>query len=250
MTDRHENPRDRQGGLLPGDRVAHPQTRHRLITLHPQHRRVGHKGDLLIGPGPLEHDARRAELLPAVHQGHAAREPGQKGGFLHRRVPTTDHRDVLIFEEKPITSRTRTHPTPQQLLLPGHPQIPRRGTHRQNHRPRPHRMALRRRHRLDRPAQRHRLHVLHPQIRPKPQRLLTHLTHQLRTRDAITKTGEILHLGSRHQRSTKRNPLKHHRRQLRPRRIQRRGVPSRTRTNDDHVVDAGVSHGRHSTASQ
>ena len=91
VADGDEHAGDRERGLRSAERIAHPQARHGGVALHGKDSGVGQERDLVVGPGALQHDSGRAELVAAVHEGDTARETGQEGG------------DVLVFEEKPVT---------------------------------------------------------------------------------------------------------------------------------------------------
>ena len=194
------------------------------------------KRDLLVVLGPLEHDPRGAELVAAVDQGDAAGEPGQEGGLLHRGVTTADDGDVLVTEEEPVAGGAGAHAHAEQLVLAGNAEVAGRGAHREDDGAGLVRLVADG-DRLDRPVQRHRVDVLHPQVGAEPQGLFAHLVHQLRPGDAVAEAGVVLHLGRGHQRATELRALEDQRRQLGARGIDGRGVAGRPGADDDHVVD-------------
>src|SRR4029450_9549045 len=87
------------------------------IALDRDHLGVGEELDLLIGAGTLQHDLGGAELFAAVDKRHTAREAGQKGGFLHRRIAAADDRDVLVAEKEAVAGGARAHTHADQRFL-------------------------------------------------------------------------------------------------------------------------------------
>ena len=69
---------------------------------------------------------------------------------MHGRVPTTDHDDVLIAEEKAVAGGARTNAAADEVMLARHVQIARRGAHRQDDGPRVHGVPVGGGDRLDR----------------------------------------------------------------------------------------------------
>ena len=61
--------------------------------------------DLLVLPRPVDHDRRGAELVAAVDDHDLAREPGEEGRLLHRRVAAAHHHDDLVAEEGAVARR-------------------------------------------------------------------------------------------------------------------------------------------------
>ena len=161
MANRDEHAGDGERGLRSADRIAHAQARHGGIALHGEHRGVGQERDLVVGPGALQHDSGRTELVAAVHKGDTARESGQEGGLLHGGITTTDHGDVLIFEEESVTGGTGTHAAAKKFLLPRDPEVARSRTHGQDHRPSAVGLPACSDHLLDRSGQGHRFDVFH-----------------------------------------------------------------------------------------
>ena len=65
--------------------------------------------------------------------------------------------------------------------------------------------------------------------------LRPHFGHQIRPHDAVLVPGEILDHGRQHELPTGLDALDNQRRQIRPRRVQGRSQPGRSRSDDDHV---------------
>src|SRR5690606_24217214 len=236
MTDRDEEAGHVQLRLLAGDRVLQLQPGHLAVTQHLGDLGVRLPLDLVVRARPLEHDLRGAELVTAVHDGHAAGELGEERRLLHRRVATADDRDVLVPEEEAVTGGTRRDAAAEQLLLTRHVQIPRSSTHRENDRLGGVTLAVHRRV-LDVAGEFELLDVLGPQLGTEPLGLRTHLLHQVRTHDAVAEAWVVLDVGGGHQGTAELRTLEHQALELRPRRVQGGGVPSGPRTHDDQVAN-------------
>ena len=70
----------------------------------------------MIG-GAFVHHLRRSKTLAPVDDGDLARESGEKGGLLHRRVTATDHDNLLLAEESSVTGRAGGDPSTLVLVL-------------------------------------------------------------------------------------------------------------------------------------
>jgi hypothetical protein len=183
--------------------------------------------DLLVGAGALKHDPGGAEFLAAVDQDDAAGEPGQEGGFLHRRVTAADHGDVLVAEEEPVTGGTGAYAHADQCFLTGHAKVPGGRAHRKDDGACLIRLVADG-DGLDGPVQGDLVDVLHPQIRAEAQRLLTHLIHQFGSGDALAEAGVVLHLGGGHQGATELGAFEHQRFELSAGRVDGGRVAGRT----------------------
>jgi len=73
--------------------------------------------DLGVIGGAFVHHLRRSKTLAPVDDGDLARESGEKGGLLHRRVTATDHDNLLVAEESAVTGRAAGDPSTLVLVL-------------------------------------------------------------------------------------------------------------------------------------
>src|SRR6185295_5585528 len=63
------------------------------------------------------HDLGGAQRVPAVDDGHRAREPAEEGGLLEGGVTAADDGDVLVAEEEAVTGGAPADPVAGEPLL-------------------------------------------------------------------------------------------------------------------------------------
>src|SRR4029079_14018520 len=73
--------------------------------------------DLGMDASAVDHDLARPERVTAMEQVHLGGEPGQVGGLLERRITATDHRDLAVAEEEPVTRGAGRYAAPAQPRL-------------------------------------------------------------------------------------------------------------------------------------
>ena len=81
--------------------------------------------DLLVGPGAVDHDLRRAELVAPVHERDLRGELRQEDRLLHRRVAAADDHDLLLAEEGAVADRAVRDAAALQRALRLEPELAR-----------------------------------------------------------------------------------------------------------------------------
>ena len=240
MADRHEQAVRRDLAALAGDGVTQGDTGQLAVTDTQRllDGGVGDELDVVLGAGVVDHDLRRAELVPPVHDGDLARELGQEAGLLHRRVAAADHHDLLLAEEGRVADRAVADAASLQRALALQPQLAggRAGGH--DH-------AV---------GQMHLVADLHAegplgevdagdvighQLGAEPLGLRAHRRHQLRAHDAVDEAGVVLDVAGDHQLAAEGEALEDEGAQVPARRVQRCGVAGRPSADDDHVANLG-----------
>ena len=112
MPDGHKHGGHIQDGGFPGLGVAELQPGDGALTQDFLHHLIGGEPDFIIGPGALQHDCRRPEPLPAVHNGHGFGELGEENSLLHGGVAAPNHRNIVVPEEEPIAGGAGGNPMP------------------------------------------------------------------------------------------------------------------------------------------
>ena len=109
-------------GFVTRDGVAQPDAGHLVVAEHLTDDLVEDELDLLVRARPVDHDRRRAELLPPVDDDDPAREAGDEQRLLHRRVATADDDHDLSLKNaasqvaqyetlRPCSSRSDSSPS-------------------------------------------------------------------------------------------------------------------------------------------
>ena len=160
--------------------------------------RVPGEGDLRILLGALSHDGGCSQLVAAVDHGDGAGEAGQEGRLLHRRVPTADDHDVLVFEEEPVAGGAVGHTVTGEALLPIDAQVPVLRTGGDDDAA-SFVDAVGGGDALDAALQFETGDVLVADLGAKALGLLLHLVHKLGAHDSLDEAGVVLHLGGVHQ---------------------------------------------------
>jgi len=70
----------------------------------------------------IQHDARGAELLPAVDDGDLAGVMGQVGRLFHGRVAATYHQHLAALEQRPVAGGAGGNAAVAKLVFRGNPQ--------------------------------------------------------------------------------------------------------------------------------
>ncbi|SHU76761.1 Uncharacterised protein [Mycobacteroides abscessus subsp. abscessus] len=180
-----------------------------------------------------------------MDQGNAAGKSCEECRFFHRGVSAADDGDVLILEEESIAGGTGADAASQQGVLPWHPQVPRCRTHRQDDGSRTVYLVAYG-DGLHGAPQGDLVDVLGAEVGAEADGLFAHLIHQVRSHDSLAEAGVVLDLGGGHQGATELGALEHDRLELRAGRIDRRGVPSGSRADDDELVNVRFGPGRRS----
>jgi hypothetical protein len=179
------------------------------------------------------HDARRAQAVATMDQGHVVGEAGEEGRLLDGRVASTNHRDPVPAKEEPVAGRARGHAVPEEPVLVGAAEHERVGPGRDDQRvdqvgglglagipdPDAERGAL---------GELGAGHLAGQQLRAEPLGLRPHGRHELGTHHAVGEAGVVLHLGGQHELTARlvarrgRLTLYDDRGELRARRVDRR----------------------------
>src|SRR3954452_18440810 len=239
VTDGHEQPADVQN--LGGTRVdvGDLDAGNGVLALHVGDLLAEGPADLLVVLRALLHDLRGAELVAPVDDGHALGEAGEEGGLLHGGVAPTDDHNVLVAEEEAVAGGTGRHPAAQQALLVVQAQVPVLGARGHDDRVGPVLLAadlddLRGSGEVDLGD------VAGDQLGPESLGLGAHVVHELRALDALGEAGEVLDVGSGHERAAELRTLEHQRVEVRTGGVDGSGVPGGTGPDDDQVAHAVV----------
>src|SRR6476646_1655156 len=240
VPDRHEHAGDVQRRFVGEFQAAHATVADYPVDGHP-----GAPADLVVVPGALKHDLRGAELVAPMHHGHRLRELTQEDGLLHRGVPTADDGDILIAEEETVAGGARADAAAEQFLLSRDVEVAGLRAHREYHRPgqvgSPIHHDL-----LDVTSQLDRGDIFGLHLRTEALSLGFELLHQIGTHDPVAEPRVVLHVGGGHQGAAVLAALEDQRLQLGSRGVDRGGITSRTRADDDDVPDL-IAHVGHNT---
>src|SRR6266540_4110448 len=122
MADGHEDAvRPMTGDLLCLD-VSKANARDGAVALDLLDHRIPDHRDLRVRQGPVLHDLRRSELIPAVHDRDVRGELRQERGLFHGGIPAADHDQLPVPEEEPIACRAGGDAAAQEPLLTRHAQ--------------------------------------------------------------------------------------------------------------------------------
>ena len=171
-----------------------------------------------------------------MNDGHALGESRQENRFLERGVTAADHGDVLLPEEESVTGRAPGHAPAGQALFIGHAQRPISRTHRENDRSGLVAVAIGG-DGLDPASQVDCGDIGGDQFGPKMLGLLAQRLHQLRALNSFSETRKVLDHRGPHESATVLGAFEHQRVEVGARGVDRRGVPRRSRTDDDDVAD-------------
>src|ERR1700733_3682914 len=119
MANPQEHGAYRQRRLFMVESIFQAQAAHFLV-FYAQHlfdRRVGHELDLLVAHRAFQHNARRAELLPAMNHRDLGGEAGKKQCLLHGGVAAANHSDLLAGEEEAVAGGAGAHAMSNQGLF-------------------------------------------------------------------------------------------------------------------------------------
>jgi hypothetical protein len=179
---------------------------------------------VLCGPGL--HDLASAEGISTVDQVDLSSEPGQEECFFQGAVPAADHRHFLAAEEEAVTGRAGADAMASQarLAVDAEPESLGTGGHDTGlgpifhaRRPEPERPA----------AQVDTIDISVNDARSESFRLPAEKVHQLRTADPVREAGVVLDFAGDHQLSAAGHAADHHRLQVRPGGVDRRGQAGR-----------------------
>src|SRR5256884_4301695 len=116
--DEDEEPGDLQWPALPRDHVFQRDLFHlAVLTLDLGDGRVGDQLDLGVLAGRLDEDGLGAKVLATVDDVDLLCVARQKDALLQRRVTAPDDRDLLLFEEGPVTDGALRNAAPLELAL-------------------------------------------------------------------------------------------------------------------------------------
>src|SRR5260370_26852851 len=116
--DEDENAGDLQRAGLAGDDVLQRDLLNlAVLTLDLSDGRVGDQFDLGVLACRLDQHGLGAKLLAPVDDVHLLCVARQKDALLQRRVATTDHGELLLFEEGPIADGALRTTAPLELVL-------------------------------------------------------------------------------------------------------------------------------------
>ena len=228
-------------GFVTRDGVAQPDAGHLVVAEHLTDDLVEDELDLLVRARPVDHDRRRAELLPPVDDDDPAREAGDEQRLLHRRVATADDDHDLVPEERRIAGRAVRDAASLQQPLGLEPELARARAGGDDHRLRPV-LVVADPHAKGPLGEVHARDVVGDERRPEPLGLAAEVLHHRRPHDAVGVARVVLDVGRDHQLAAPVEPLDHERIEVGSGGVERSGVPRGSTADHDDV--AHVGHGR------
>ena len=192
---------------------------------------------------PLLQDALGAEMIAAMHDGHARREIGEEQRFLDRGVTAADHDDVLSAIEEAVARRAGRDAAAHKCLLGRQAEPSRLRAGREHHGfGEIHRAGIQRQ--PERPLRAvERGHDVGDDLRADMRRLLLHLLHQPGALDDVGETRIVLDVGGDGELAARLDALDQHRFEHCACRIDRSGITGRTGSNNDEFGMDRRGHG-------
>src|SRR5580704_3109360 len=232
VADGHEHAGDLESALLASLEVAQPQARHPILAQHLRDLAVPGELNLGIAGGTVLHDLGSPQSIAAMHDRHAAGEPGEERGLFHRRVAAANDRDVLLAEEESVARGAPGHAMTGQSLLTGYAELSITGTARDDDGPGVVRVLAS----LDLLGRRPQVYfgdVIGNKLGAEPLGLLAQLVHQVRPENTVGEAGKVLDVGCVHQRAARcHRALENERAQPCPRGVERRRITRRPGADD------------------
>src|SRR5215208_4254932 len=245
VPDGREEAADLDCPLLAGLRVPNAHPLDGVFAQDLLHDRVCYERDFRVLTRPFEHDLGRPELVAAVDQEDLVCELGEDAGLLHRCVPPADHGDLLAPVEERIARGAAADALTHQLLLALEPKPLGLGARGDHHGPCEGRLILIFGPQLERALREiDPLDVLGTHLGPETRGLGLEIIHHLGPHDPIPVPWIILYVGGQHELPAALETLEDEHLQARPRGVQGRRVPGRTRA-DYHDVICSLSHLKH-----
>src|SRR6478736_1127843 len=240
VADRDEQALHRDVLLL----VGHGVTKAQSLDLRPSEdlvdRQVRVDLDLRVRLGPLDHDLRRPERVPAMEEVDLRGEAGQVRRLLEGRVAAADDRDLLVSEEEAIARGAGRHAAAAEASLAFEPE-PQRGRARgDDDRVGPVLDAAG----PDAEGPRGEVDALDVDVvdpAAEPFRLLAELGHQLRPEDPLREARVVLDVAGDHQLAAGDDAGEDDRIEVRPRGVDRGGQAGRTGSDDQELGPARVA---------
>src|SRR5207253_5395591 len=163
------------------------------------------------------------------------RELREERGLLHRGVPAADDHEVPVAEEEAVARRTRGDTASAELVLSWDAEPLRGSAGGDDDGARPPFLVAR--PDAERAAgEVHAVRRLVKELRLEAGGLLLHRLHELRSEDGIGESRVVLHVGRKHELSTRVVALEDERTKVGPARIEAGRVAGRSRSDDDDVA--------------
>lgn len=238
MPDGHEDAGTGHLGHSAGRRILESDAGHHVGPEDVFYDRVPEERDFFVLHRSILHNLRCTKLIASMDDRDFRRKLGKEGRFFHRTVAATNHNEFLPSEEKPVAGGTRGDTMAGQPLLIGESNLNRRSTGGDDDG-----LSLHTTFPVN--SQRERLvseidrrDIAREELRPKPFCLRSHLLHQLRSHDALSKAWVILNFRGRRELPAGLPPFNEQRREVGSRRIDGGSQSSWTRPDDNNIVHA------------
>ena len=188
-----------------------------------------------VGAAAVDHDRRGAELLAPVDEVDLAREAADERRLLERRVAAADDRHDLVAEERGVAGRAVRDAAALEPQLRLEPELP--GARAGGDDDGVGSVLVVPDADAERPlGEVDPRDVVGQELGAEPLGLAAEVLHHHRPHDAVGIAGVVLDVGGDHQLAAPVEALDHERVEVRPRRVQRRGVARRAASDDDHVA--------------
>ena len=202
---------------------------------------VGEELDLRVGPCPVEHDRRGAELVATMHDGHLVGELREEDGLLHRRVAASDDDDVLLAEERCVADGAVGDAAALEGALRVETELPGARAGRDDDRPRE--VLVVSDDDAERPLGEVDLgHVVREVLGAEALRLRPEVLHHLGAEDAARIAGVVFDIARDHELAAEGDALDHEGVQVGAGSVERGRVPGRAAADDDQVSNVSVGH--------
>ena len=179
-----------------------------------------------------------------MNEGHRVGEPGEEGGLLDRGVTAADDSDVLAGEEEPVTGGAPGHATTRQTDLVLETELAVGRSRGEDHRAGVVSVSIGVDDLLDLTGEVNLGDIVSDELGLESHSLGAHLSHEIRTHDALGEAGVVLDLGGLHEGATGiHGSLEDERLQPCAGGVNGCGVSSRTGTDDDDVTGLVVASG-------